>query len=400
MDPTSLIPLGFGLINSFWNSENQNASTDKQIFFQRQENQKNRDFSKMMYELQRDDYLKNYPELLKQQSDWQFSLWKNQFDAQNEYNNPQLQVLRSKAAGLQPGAQDGLVQGNNMAAQASMSPAPQLHGSPLGGSISPIGLPSVLGTGLFSEVGSFLRDLAQAKKTDKETSRYDEYMDSTMEMLRAETENKDEATRFQKILTGLKQVFGTAESMYTNAKLLSEAYQAQKRGDFEVANKKLAEADKNLSEAKTAQINELTPVMRGELQTQMDLNRANRRKAIAEADEALSRKELNKANKELADITVKVKRNESSPQILEQQAKTILARLQRDEAISQKDAEEAARRIEKLAGIRRTRENAGFVSRAVDDFFSWWTDHISTAVTGGVHASVSDNNSHSSVKYE
>lgn len=283
MDPTSLIPLGFGLINSFWNSENQTASTDKQIFFQREENQKNRDFSKMMYELQRDDYLKNYPELLKQQSDWQFSLWKNQFDSQNEYNNPQLQVLRSKAAGLQPAGTDGLVQGNNMSAQASVSPPPQLHGSPLGGSISPVGLPSVLGTGIFGEVGNFLKDVAEAKKLDKETSRYDEFVDSTIAKLDAETANKEEATRYQQILTAIKQVYGNTEALYTNARLLQEAYKLQKEGDYFGANKKLVEADENLSKTKKAEIDERLPLLRGEIQSQIDLNNANARKSRQEA---------------------------------------------------------------------------------------------------------------------
>lgn len=296
MDPTSLIPLGFGLLNSFWNSENQNASTDKQIFFQREENQKNRDFSKMMYELQRDDYLKNYPELLKQQSDWQFSLWKNQFDAQNEYNNPQLQVLRSKAAGLQPGATDGLIQGNNMSAQASVSPPPQLHGSPLGGSISPVGLPSVLGTGIFSEVGNFLKDLAQAKKFDKETSRYDEMATSVINKYKADTALADVQSAAQDIHNTVDKAYLEKETKERINRIVTEAEWFVQRGETEKAEQKLKEAQEQVERTKNSQLIEQFPIVKENLIKEGKLLDEKRKTEQSQQSKNYSEVKLNNEN--------------------------------------------------------------------------------------------------------
>ena len=229
----------FGAINT----AQQNAMTREQMDWQSNENQKNRDFSQSLYELQRDDYLKNYPELLKLQSDQQFNQWKNQFNIESSWNSENNKVARSLVSGLNPAGQGQLSQGVSVPS-VSVSPPPQIHGSPLGGSASPIGIPSVLGTDLLREVGQFARNMAEARNKDKQTARYDEFVNAQLDKWKAETDNVEEATRYQQILTAIKQVYGNTEAMYTNAKLLAEAYDAQTHGDFNKANKLLAEADK------------------------------------------------------------------------------------------------------------------------------------------------------------
>lgn len=254
------------------------AMMREQMDWQSSEAQKNRDYQTEMYERQ----LKNYPELLKMQSDSDFNRWKNQFNIESSYNSQGSQVARNLVAGINPAAQgSALTQGVSMS--PSSSAPPNISGSPVGNP-SPVGIPSTgMSRGLLSEIGSFMRDVQQAKNLEKQTGRYDEYMNTLLSKFEAETENKEEATRYQKILTAIKQVYGNTEALFNNARLLQEAYNLQKEGDYFAANKKLVEADENLSKSKKAEIDERLPLLRGEIQSQIDLNKANQKKALNEA---------------------------------------------------------------------------------------------------------------------
>lgn len=373
----------------------QESMAREQMAWQSSENQKNRDFSQQMYEQQLQDYLKNYPELLKQQADSQFGVWSKQFAAENAFNNPAAQLARLRAAGQNPIGSDGLTAGvNSMSGGSSVAPPPQIHGSPLGGSASPVGIPQGMNAELMSQFGQFMRDVSQAGVSRKTI----EKLDADIQKELSEKDLVDSQRSYQEMKNGLYQVFGYRKETYELLKLWQEAFRLKAAGNLDAATEKLQEANKRLVNSEAQRNEDLLPILIEQNQQQIEVLKSEKRRNLAEADEALSRKELNKANKELADIAIKVKNAENTPDILAQKSRTVLAKLERDESISKKDAEEARRRIEKLEGIKRTRENAGFVSRAVDDFFSWWTDHISTAVTGGVNASV--NNSNSSVKYE
>lgn len=139
-----------------------------QINAQKEENQLNRDFSKEMLDLNWQKTLQNYPELLKMSSDNAFNLWRNQFNIQRDYNeqvnSPAGQVSRMMAAGLYP-AQGAQTQVASQFGGSHAAPPPNIQGSPLGGSVSPIGLPQGLsgrGSDLAS-LGSFIRDLSTSR---------------------------------------------------------------------------------------------------------------------------------------------------------------------------------------------------------------------------------------------
>lgn len=172
MGTTALDSLGLSQHgrDQYFTRDMQREFLNTQIAAQSAENQKNRDFSMQMYEKQMADYLKNYPELLRMQSDAEFNLWKSQFDQQNEYNDIRNQVQRMMSAGLSPSGGTQTVATNNMS-HSSVSPPPVLHGSPLGGSISPIGLPQGMGSNgqTLRDVGGFIRDIAEAKNKGADT---------------------------------------------------------------------------------------------------------------------------------------------------------------------------------------------------------------------------------------
>lgn len=147
----------------------QREFLNNQIQAQKDAQKSNQDFSLAMYERQVADTLKNYPEFAKMASDAQFNLWKNQFDAQNAYNSPSAQVSRMMSAGLNPAQGTQGVAVNQMGS-SSVSPPPTISGSPLGGSVSPIGLPQGLSANgaELANIGSFFKDLATIKKLGSE----------------------------------------------------------------------------------------------------------------------------------------------------------------------------------------------------------------------------------------
>lgn len=384
MDSTGLTRHGRDMVH-------QESMAREQMAWQSHENQLNRDFSQKMYAQQVADYMKNSPVLMQQQADIQFNQWKNQ----QQYNSPAQMAARSLAGGFNPAANSAqLVQGSS--ANPAIAPPPQIHGSPLGGSASPVGIPQGMSSELMRDFGGLVKNLSDSRVNQATIDK----MANEVEEILSRKELNDSLREYQEIKNGIIQVFGYKRESLELQEMVKNVYKLESEGNYNEAAVLQAKALARLNDSNAA-INEAkVPFVAKEMQANIKRMQAETYNQNAQAAEALSRKELNIANKDLADIAIKVKNAENTPDILAQKSRTILAKLERDESISKKDAEEARRRIEKLDGIKRTRDNAGFVSRAVDDFFSWWTDHISTAVTGGVHASISDNNSHSSVKYE
>lgn len=229
---------------------------EHQLDVQQAEAAKNRAFSKEMYELQRDDYLKNYPELQKIQSDSQFNLWKNQFTTEANYNNTSNQVARNLVAGVNPAGQSGLVNGSaiNMGATGSVSPPPQISGSPLGGNISPVGLPfSSANIGeLLRDLGSYKRDIADAAKTDKEVSRYDELLDSQIELNLQKAASEQAYSDYQDTQNQILKCFGYKKAAADVLKTYQEYYKLKTEGKYLESLEKLNESQRLLNEDKHA----------------------------------------------------------------------------------------------------------------------------------------------------
>lgn len=157
--------------DQYFNANLQREFLEKQMQFQREMLGYNQNFTKEMYDRQWNDMLSKYPELAQKLNDQQFNLWKNQFQMQNQWNSPGNQQMLLMAAGRNPVANaQGMIGSSSMGASSAATP-PQISPTPFQGSGSPIGLPQGMsgrGTTL-SDVGSFLKDLASAKKLGVET---------------------------------------------------------------------------------------------------------------------------------------------------------------------------------------------------------------------------------------
>lgn len=384
-----------GVVSSMVDWMAGNEQTSKQLRAQARENEINRQFSEHMYERQWADTLKNYPALLQMQSDADFNKWKNQFNIESAWNSQGNQVARNLVAGINPAAQgSALTQGVSVSSGGVAAP-PSIHGSPLGGSISPVGLPHHFDLDMFSQLGQFAKDLSQLDVNKATISK----ITNEAEKILADKELTESLASYQEIKNGITQVFGYKRESLELQRMISDSRKLESEGDYFAAAKLNQKALARFNDSEAAINEEKKPFVAKLMQKDIERLAAEIRNQNAQAADALSRRDLNNANKELADLAIKVKKSEVTPDILAQRARTLLIQLEASETISKKELDEASRRIQQLEGIKNVRNN-NMVNRVLDDVLSWFTSHISVALHGSASASISDNTGHSSVKHE
>lgn len=384
-----------GVVSSMVDWMAGNEQTSKQLRAQSAENALNRQFSEHMYERQWADTLKNYPSLLQMQSDADFNKWKNQFNIESSWNSQGNQVARNLVAGINPAAQGSALTQGVSVSSGGVAPPPVIHGSPLGGSISPIGLPHHFDLDLFSQLGQFAKDLSQLDVNKATITK----ITNEAEKILADKDLTESLTAYQEIKNGITQVFGYKRESLELQRMIRDSRKLESEGDYFAAAKLNQKALARLNNSEAVINEEKRPFIAKLMQKDIERLGAEIRNQNAQAAEALSRKELNNANKELADIALQVKKAENTPEVFAQRARTLLMQLEASDTISKKEADEASRRIQQLESIKKVR-NHNMVMRLLDDVLSWFTSHISVGLNGSASASVSDNTGHSSVKYE
>lgn len=169
--------------DQYFNRELQREFLESEQNFQREMFGRQTDFTRDMYNLQWSDMLSKYPQLSKMLNDQQFNLWKDQFNMQNAWNAPGNQMALLKAAGINPAASGQQSSAtSSMGASAAHIP-PQISPTPFNANASPIGIPQGMsGRGdSIAEIGSFLRDVAEAKKKGVETDQLEKLFDYEVE---------------------------------------------------------------------------------------------------------------------------------------------------------------------------------------------------------------------------
>lgn len=260
----------------------QEQMAREQMNWQSGENQKNRDFSQQMYEQQVSDYMKNYPELMKKQSDIQFNQWKNQFGIESAYNSQGSQVARNLVAGVNPASQGSALTQGVSVSQPSVSPPPQIHGSPLGGSASPVGIPQGMNSELMSQFGQFMRDVSQAGVSRKTI----EKLDADIQKELSEKDLIDSQRSYQEMKNGLYQVFGFRKETYDLLKLWQEAYRLKAAGDLDAATEKFQKANERLVNSEAKKNEDLLPILIEQNKQQIEVLKSEKKKNLAQAFEA------------------------------------------------------------------------------------------------------------------
>lgn len=369
----------------------QEAMAREQMNWQSQENQKNRDFSMEMYNLQRDNYLKDYPELQKMQADAQFNLWKNQFGVQSQYNSPSAQVARDLVAGVNPIGNGGLIQGSSMNFGASqMSPPPMIQGSPLGGTASPVGIPQGMSEGLMRDLGGFIKDMSQAD-VNKETI---EKLAAEVDKFLAEKDLIDSQRSFQEMKNGVYQVLGYTRETKEIINLVKEAYQAEATGDNMLAGKKFNEANKELVDSERKINEERLPWVSKILKSEYDRNMSEYKRNLAQADEAIAAKDLKESQIKWQDFENILKEQETSPEVLKSRLVALVNEAEAKGQISRSAGQAARLEADRIGSILESRGTSA-VYKFIDDLFEQVKRKM--PFTGNVNIGASSSSSHSDV---
>ena len=369
----------------------QREMFNKSADFNSEQAQLGRDFTMQMYQKQLQDYLKNYPSLLKMQSDSAFNIWRNQFQMQNDYNSPGAQTQRLLAAGINPSSVFGgsgsvatsQMGASNLQQPSLISPTPFGSAStPVAG--SPVGLPSgYIGnmSNNISDVGSFLKDISEMRLNEKKTGRYDEQINALIKQTLAEAGLKEEESKYQKLITGVDS-FMLPHQKAADIKLkLAEAAKYSAEGDELKAEERLNDALSELNKTKNVEAKARLPFIEMEARAEIDDIRASAAEKRAAAKEAEQRTKTEEFNTKISEIRAEVDNKTKLSKIA-----TIINSLSRQRSVDKSLIQEARLRFKRLQDIN-IKKDSSWLFNEVDGFLNWFTSHIGVAINGNASTS-------------
>lgn len=280
----------------------QREMLGKQQDFQAQQNAIGRQHQIDMYNLQRQNMLADYPTLLKYQQDAQFNTWRQQFAMQNQWNSPLNQVRLLNQAGINPNsvfAGQGQVASNQTPQPSSSVAPPVINPTPYANSASPIGLPQGLSGRGIAELGSFVRDLAEARKAGAETSRLEQTLNEYIENLRLDNEAKRMTNDVYRSTKNLKIAQAFADFAHTWSEVSvnnAETALKQKQAFTEAAKKFMYEQQGKLNEKQKEQLQKVIDNYEDDLHKKWSVYDSEVRRN--DADATNSRAQAEKAKQE------------------------------------------------------------------------------------------------------
>jgi hypothetical protein len=307
------------------NAKMQADANQSQMNFAAGENEESRRFAAEQAEIQRQyqsaEWLRQYE---RQSSDWYKQLnalgdySKQMFDYEAQYNSPQNQMARLRSAGLNPaaslGSNSGLIAASSGNVKNAPTPTPPTGGSVSGAAAS---APSTQGVNLhapqidFSSFGSFLKDAAEAYKTNAETR-------PSIDKILAEIDNIVTDTTSKKLLqeyqigqnyimnltknVKVRQAYAEVGVAYSQMKLNeSLGREADAKSVLAAAEKFLKEAETNLTKEQYSQAAFMTAHMLESFTNEQNLKKSQ---AVANYASAKYNNALAKTEDEIRDWKV------------------------------------------------------------------------------------------------
>lgn len=318
-----------------------------------EENQKNRDF-------QRDE-------------------WTRQFDAINAYNNPSATKNRLINANLNASAilnGSGASVGNSTASPSVPSGA---HGlNPLPDVISQVG---------FQSRESLMKRLQILGDMAKSSS----LLPETKQKLSAEVQNIVQDTKFKEVKTEVEDYmlrldqlfkpserwFGLEQNLADIAKAYAEMKLSIKNGeliDEEKINKAverlLLHAKKNLTDAEYSKVQKELDWIDVEKKQAIKESKSRETSNYASANEANTQADVNRENRRIQSALADIEESGKSEKI-----KTLIKKYQNERIISDKDAEEANLKLDRILQIEDKRST--FFFKEIDGFTEWLKSKMS-----------------------
>lgn len=203
-------------------------------------------------------------DMMRENNAWSAYQAMKMFDMENSYNSPSAQAQRLLAAGFNPGVAlgNGAIASSNgnaavpSAAGSSFSPSMPTFSTPSMQVPPSVGLSSI---DAFVSLSSALKNIADARKTGKETDRYDEFLDQQLANMATEQEKSQVETSRNKLLLTLDAIYMPQQKKAEIKRLWNQAFLFEYQGETEKANKALAEANEKLAKNKAKEVEEYLP---------------------------------------------------------------------------------------------------------------------------------------------
>ena len=215
--------------------------------------------------------------------------WTRQFNLQNEYNTPSAQVARLAAAGINPVAAFQSVTGSTGDASAGGSGSLPSPTPPSSHSVSSQGLASPTGLSsdamMFSSLAQLADSVSKLGQTGLNAQRQQALLGKEIENVSADTEQKRQQAALTETNNAIQQVFGKQKAGAEVQRLIADSYKAYADGDYQKANKLLADSQTFLNNQQGNYNDKAMPILLTNLEKLgklYDASASERRAAAAE----------------------------------------------------------------------------------------------------------------------
>lgn len=208
------------------------------------ENQKSRDFQHAENEIDRNFQREQWnDQFLKMNNEWD-----RRFDIENKYNQPQAQIARLMAAGINPAALVSQLTGvtGTMSPTAPSAPSPSSGGHGVGfGTITPS--PFSTDAAIFSSLAQLNDSLSKTVQTGLNVNEQRKMLGERVKNVIADTATKDAQTTHQQILNDIDNALGKDKVAAEIKDLINGAYEKMSSGDAHSARAEFDRAQSLLS---------------------------------------------------------------------------------------------------------------------------------------------------------
>ena len=214
---------------------------------------------------------KQFAEQVKQQNEMfekEGQRWLEQFNIQNEYNLPENQVARLRAAGVNPAAMVSQLAGSGVSSASPSGSSGASAPSPSAGTghgVTPIGFNGVNGlssdAAMFSSLAQMSDSLATLAKAGSDVSVQQREVGARITNMISDANLKDSQSALTNVQKMLQETFGKDKASAEIGKLLSGAFADYAAGKQSESSAKYNAAMEMLTKQETWQKNEMFPTL-------------------------------------------------------------------------------------------------------------------------------------------
>lgn len=228
--------------------DRQLEANREQNVWQSSENEVDRQWQANEWQRQFEEQVRLQRQMFEEQLDLQresdLQKWRQQFEAETQYNSPSNQVARLMSAGINPAAAASQIMGGNAVSIGSgSSSVPSSAGAPSGGSVgshsvSPLGvsIPQYsTDSALFSSAAQLVDSMSKLGDLGLASERQKATLSATVQNMIADTQNKQEQAAITRVQNAILSATGDEKVRSEIMKAYADSYAAYQKGDYDKA---------------------------------------------------------------------------------------------------------------------------------------------------------------------